>query len=287
MIEADLAYALTLGMVATVNPCGFAMLPAYLSYFLGLEGAEADARAGVPRALGVGLVVTLGFVAVFGAIGLAVTQLSLSIYENLPWVTLAIGVGLVVLGVAMWRGYQLSVSLPKVQLGSSGRELSSMFLFGISYAVASLSCTLPTFLVVMGQSFESNDLVSGVASYLAYAVGMGLVLSAITVAISLARGGLVRHLRRIQPHINRVSGVLLVVAGAYLAYYGWWESRVFSSDPSAAPPSGPVDFVTGIGNDIQRWVSDVGAERIGVVLGAAIAIAVVLAVGLRKPTTRS
>ncbi|MFN7150094.1 MAG: cytochrome C biosynthesis protein, partial [Microthrixaceae bacterium] len=24
-------------MVATVNPCGFAMLPAYLSYFLGLE----------------------------------------------------------------------------------------------------------------------------------------------------------------------------------------------------------------------------------------------------------
>ena len=287
MIEADLAYALTLGMVATVNPCGFAMLPAYLSYFLGLEGAEEDTRAGVPRALGVGLVVTLGFVAVFGAIGLAVTQLSLSIYENLPWVTLAIGVGLIALGVAMWRGYQLSVRLPKLQLGSSGREMSSMFLFGISYAVASLSCTLPTFLVVMGQSFESNDLVSGVASYLAYAVGMGLVLSAITVALSLARGGLVRHLRRIQPHINRVSGVLLVVAGAYLAYYGWWESRVLSGDPTAAPPSGPVDFVTGIGNDIQRWVSDVGAERVGVVLGAAIAIAVVLTVGLRKPTTRS
>ena len=45
------AYYLTLGMVATVNPCGFAMLPAYLSYFLGLEGEDAgEAEASVTQA---------------------------------------------------------------------------------------------------------------------------------------------------------------------------------------------------------------------------------------------
>ena len=38
MIDGAFAYAFTAGMVATVNPCGFAMLPAYLSYFLGIEG---------------------------------------------------------------------------------------------------------------------------------------------------------------------------------------------------------------------------------------------------------
>ena len=168
-------------------------------------------------------------------------------------------------------------------MGTSGRELSSMFLFGVSYAVASLSCTLPVFLPVMTRTFESSNLVSGVAAFLAYAAGMGVLLSAITIALSLAKGGFVRNLRAAQPYINKVSGGLLVVAGAYLAYYGYWEVRVLD-DPTNPPPSGPVDFVTGLGNDIRSWITDVGAERIGIALVAAIAVALVLAVGLRKPT---
>ena len=39
-MDARLALAFSAGMVATVNPCGFALLPAYLSYFLGLEDAS-------------------------------------------------------------------------------------------------------------------------------------------------------------------------------------------------------------------------------------------------------
>ena len=45
MIDAPLALAFASGMVATVNPCGFAMLPAYLGYFLGLEGQDRDVQA--------------------------------------------------------------------------------------------------------------------------------------------------------------------------------------------------------------------------------------------------
>lgn len=281
MIDAELAYAFTLGMVATVNPCGFAMLPAYLSYFLGLEGATGQ-RASVTRALAVGLSVTAGFVAVFGVIGLAITQLSLSIERHLPYVTMAIGVALVVLGVAMVRGFQLSVRLPKVQMGTSGRELPSMFLFGVSYAIASLSCTIGIFLPVMTRAFASSDVVSGLAAFLTYAAGMGLVLCAITITLSLARGGLVARLRSAQAHINTVSGVLLVVAGSYLAYYGWWESRVLA-DPRNPPPAGPVDLVTDLSDAIRRWVTDIGAERIGIVLAVLIAVAVVVAVGLHAP----
>ena len=70
MIDAPLAYAFGVGMVATVNPCGFAMLPAYLSFFLGLEGAEDDTRASVLQALTIGGVVTLGFLVVFGLLGI-------------------------------------------------------------------------------------------------------------------------------------------------------------------------------------------------------------------------
>ena len=37
MIDVDLAFPLAAGLIAAFNPCGFAMLPAYLSYFLGQE----------------------------------------------------------------------------------------------------------------------------------------------------------------------------------------------------------------------------------------------------------
>ncbi|HSL56865.1 MAG TPA: cytochrome c biogenesis CcdA family protein [Acidimicrobiales bacterium] len=287
MIDAELAFAFSAGMVATVNPCGFAMLPAYLSYFLGLEGADTDTRSGVLRGVAVGAVVTAGFVLVFGLMGLAITQFSLSINEQLPWVTMVIGVALFGLGIAMLRGFQLTVRLPKLQMGTGSRELSSMFLFGISYAVASLSCTLPIFLVVVTNTFETASFASGVAVFVAYAVGMGVVLMAITLALSLAKGSLVRNLRRALPHINTVSGVLLVVAGAYVAYYGYYEWRLFT-DPSNPPAAGPVQLVTEWNADITNWVNRTGATTIGWVLGGAL-VAVVAAVLLtrRRGTDRS
>ncbi|HMQ28498.1 MAG TPA: cytochrome c biogenesis protein CcdA, partial [Acidimicrobiales bacterium] len=164
MIEAPFALALTAGMVATVNPCGFAMLPAYLAYFVGAEdAADDDARAGILRALAVGGVVTLGFLLVFGTVGLAISHLSISINRFLPWVTLIIGVGLFVLGIAMVRGFELVVRLPKLDRGGDSRGLGSMFVFGISYAVASLSCTLPPFLAVTATTFSQLSYVSGVS----------------------------------------------------------------------------------------------------------------------------
>jgi cytochrome c biogenesis protein CcdA len=281
VIDAELAFAFSAGMVATVNPCGFAMLPAYLSYFLGLEGRGTDARSGVLRGLAVGAVVTGGFVLVFGLMGLLITQFSLQINEQLPWVTMVIGVALVVLGVAMLRGFQLTVRLPKLQMGTGGRELSSMFLFGISYAVASLSCTLPVFLVVVTNTFETSSFVSGLAVFLAYALGMGLVLMVITLALSLAKGSLVRSLRRALPHINTISGVLLVIAGAYVAWYGYYEWRLFT-DPANPPPAGPVELVTEWNADITNWVNRTGATTIGWVLGGLVVAAVVAVVVTRR-----
>jgi cytochrome c-type biogenesis protein len=91
MIDAPLAFAFTAGMVATVNPCGFAMLPAYLSYFIGLEDGGEDARGSVARALVVGVAVSAGFLAVFGVAGLLITAGIRSFIDYLPWVAIVIG----------------------------------------------------------------------------------------------------------------------------------------------------------------------------------------------------
>lgn len=286
MIDAPLAFAFSAGLVATVNPCGFAMLPAYLSYFLGLEGAGggaggADARAGVARALGVGAVVSSGFLVVFAVAGTLVTGGIRSFVDWVPWVALAIGLGLVVLGVAVLRGYRLAPALPKLERGGRDRGVRSLFLFGVSYAIASLSCALPVFLVVAGTVTRSN-LVSGVLAFLAYGLGMSLVLIVLTVAIALARQSLVRRLRAAVRHVDRLAGVLLVVAGAYIAYY--WATDL-DRDPGEGTPGGPIGLVYDWSASAADWVARTGGTRVGLGLAALVGVAVVFV--LSRPAPRS
>ena len=85
---------------------------------------------------------TAGFVVVFGAFGLLVTPLALSVEDELPWVAVIIGIGLVALVIAIIAGRQPTLKIPKLQRGGSDGTLSSMFLSGVSYATASLSCTV-------------------------------------------------------------------------------------------------------------------------------------------------
>ena len=187
MIDAPLALAFTAGMVATVNPCGFAMLPAYLTFFLGLDAgaADEDARAGVARALAVGAVVTLGFVAVFTTIGALISHLSLAVDEWFPWMTIVVGLAVLALGIALLGGFELRLALPHLERGARERTLPSMFVFGVSYAVASLSCTLPVFLSVVAGTFSRSNTASGIAMYVCFALGMGLVLTVLTLALAL------------------------------------------------------------------------------------------------------
>jgi cytochrome c-type biogenesis protein len=280
MDQRTLLLAFSTGMVATVNPCGFAMLPAYLSYFLGLDDTSDSPRAGVLRALAVGLSVSAGFLLVFFLLGVpfaAVRQASW-FQPNLPWVTVAVGLGLVVLGVAMVRGFEPTLRLPHLDRGTGSRELPTMFVFGVSYAISSLSCTIPLFAGLVAGSLTERDLVGGLASFVAYGLGMALVLMALTLAVALARQGLVRLVRRLLPHVHRIAGALLVVAGGYVAYYGWYEAQVLGG--RSAPR--PVDW-----NDaVLSWITATGAPRVGLLLLAAIALAVLVATGWRSSTAR-
>jgi cytochrome c-type biogenesis protein len=276
VIDAPLALALASGMVAAVNPCGFAMLPAYVSFFLGHEGDRVPRRGeSVARAIPVAAAVSLGFVVVFGVVGIALRPISATVQEYAPWATIVIGVGLVLFGFAMLAGRQLNPRLPKLNRGGRTTGLWSMFLFGVSYAIASLTCTIGIFIANIVNAFSRTDFVSGVAVLVTYALGMGLVITALTVAIALARDSVVRVLRSGMRHASRAAAVLMVVMGGYVAWYGVFSLRV-RRDPGTT--AGPVEWVEDWSGRATRLVSDVGATRLGLYLAAAIAAMVALSV---------
>ena len=269
MLEGPFALALAAGMAATVNPCGFALLPAYLAAFIG-DGDQQGARA-VPRAFAVSAAVTAGFVAVFGIFGLIITPLALSVEKYLPWATVVIGIALIGLGVSLARGRELNAHIPKLNKGGRDGTLLSMFLYGVSYAIASLSCTIGPFLAVTSTTFRSANLISGVGVFVAYALGMGIVVTALTVAVALAKAGLVGRLRQAMPYVSKGSGYLLVLAGAYVAWYGWFEIRTLNGGDGSDPI---VDRALVVQGWLQDAVVSGDPVQLALLLGA-----VLLAVG--------
>ena len=94
-------------------------------------------------------------------------------------------------------------------------------------------------------------------AYVAYAAGIALVVAVLAVAVALASAAAVDRMRRVLPYINRISGAVLVVVGLYVAYFGWYELRLFSGAGSADDP------VIAAAGRVQRtlagWVYEYGA----------------------------
>lgn len=216
-------YAFGAGMVASVNPCGFFMLPSYISYHLGTEEPgfyDASMLSRLGKSLLLGGVATLGFVVVFAIAGSLISAGGQWLIRIFPFAGMAIGLAMVVLGIwLLLTRRTLGIMAASRVTVSRERNLRNVFLFGIAYATGSLSCTLPIFLVVVGGSLAGQSLASSFGQFISYALGMGLILVAVTVGSALFQGSVARWLRQAIPYVHRASALFLVAAGAYLVYY--------------------------------------------------------------------
>jgi cytochrome c-type biogenesis protein len=268
-MEAPFALAFAAGLVASVNPCGFAMLPAYLSFLIG-TGERSEARpVAVARALRVGLTVSAGFLVVFGTAGLALTAGARWITTAIPWLALVAGIGLAIVGLFMLTGRSLPVRLPTPTRAVEGRGTGATAAFGVSYAVASLSCTLPVFLVVIGGAGTQGSFGAGVATFGVYAAGMALPLLAVAVALALGKDALIKRIRGAARYTTRIAGGLLVLAGGYIVFY--WATVLNPTDGGRAGDT----LVTGVETLSSRLTSVIGGNPVvsGLILAAAIAAA--------------
>jgi len=217
-----LGFAFSAGMVSSVNPCGFAMLPAYLGLYMGDSGNDGDERglaSRLQRAVLVGSIVTAGFVVVGVPIGLGVR----SIVGAFPWVGLSIGVLLAITGTYILSGGNLynsfAMRLSSRMGNANTNSIRSYFMFGLAYGTASLSCTLPIFLAVIGGTFTTGTFLDSLLQFLLYGLGMGTVILLLTLGMAIARGAMMGRLRNVLPYVGTISAMMLLVSGAFIVYY--------------------------------------------------------------------
>jgi cytochrome c-type biogenesis protein len=271
---AVLTLALVAGAVAAFNPCGFALLPAYLSLLVASPPAGAGATSqltAIGRAGRFTAGMTTGFVGVFGAFGLVVAPFALALERYLPVLTVVVGAALVAVGVWLLSGRSLALPLLTRRGRAPGTSWASQVGYGASFALASLSCTAAPFLAVTAGALRSGGPLAVVVTYVAYAAGMGAVVGVLALASATASVGLAARLRRTAPVLARVSGALLVLAGAYVAWYGWFELRVLAGTATGDPV---VDLAIGVQSVVARTVTAIGAPVLAV---GALGVAAVLA----------
>lgn len=214
-----IALALTAGAVAALNPCGAALFPSYLAILF--EG-EGPARAPAVRGLSAGGLMTLGFFTVFLLAGLLVASLGHLLLSLAPFVSVAIAILVLVLGVVALSGHLVMPAFFEGLLlhhrSEGGTLAGRIYTYGLAYAFASLSCALPVFLAIAAQAL-STGAVQAVVTFLVYALGMGAVITAASVVTFFAREWVSQRIVGAQPFITRAMGVILIASGAYLLWY--------------------------------------------------------------------
>jgi cytochrome c-type biogenesis protein len=232
-----LGFAFAAGMVATVNPCGFVMLPAFLTMYLTDQQGDAklsSSTRGMSRSLIKALYVSAalgsGFVLLFGGVGLAISSGARSFIVIFPWVGFFLGFVLAGLGTYLFAGgklYNNRAQSAASKIGTaSDTSVKGYFLFGISYAIASLSCTLPIFLGLISSSLATGGVVEATGQFLAYALGMTFVITVLTIGIAVFKGAMVSQIRRIMPYVHPISAGVLILVGGYLIFYWLTEGEL-------------------------------------------------------------
>lgn len=215
-------YAVGAGMVAAVNPCGVLLLPSLVAYYLTRSGAtelSGPRRAG--HALLLAGMATLGFVALFAVVGIVVGLGGQAIAGVFPIGGLLVGVLLT--GTGVWLAFTgrslgiltASQAMGRVQLG----DVRSLFGFGVAYAICSLSCTLPIFLVVAGTALASGGVLAAMGQFVGYALGMGAMLAAVVLGAAFFQSAVTRWTRTLVPYVHRLSAAFLLGAGLFIIEY--------------------------------------------------------------------
>jgi cytochrome c-type biogenesis protein len=277
-VSAAATFAFGAGLLATVNPCGFAMLPGFLSLYLGSEDTgERSALARGAQGFRVGLALTGGFASVFVVAGLILSIGLRSFVHVIPWVAVVIAVALVLVGMAMVFGGHVGLTAAsRVRVdGRSAEGCGRVVLFGASYAVASLSCTLAVFLIVVGQAVAAANPIRVLAVFGAYAAGSATVLVALSLSVALAKAAVARTVRWLAPVVSRLTGVLLTASGVYLVIY-WLPT--LNGDSSYTP--GVVRFTERLSATLESFFAAHTGLFVGV-FGALIVLGCILLLAAR------
>lgn len=207
------------GVLAFLAPCAVALLPGYIVAFI---SRNSDGSPRLSSRLGRGFKLAflsiLGILLIYSIAGAMIILAAQVLKDYMKWITIGMGGILIILGILMILGRNISLSF-NFQNSNTRTEAIEAFIFGVAYAIGALGCLFPLFLIVATQAMAAESVWEGSSYIFAYFAGIsGMMILTILLAI-FAKNFLMKNLRRVLPHMEKVTAILLIIAGGYVIYY--------------------------------------------------------------------
>ncbi|MDD9953029.1 MAG: hypothetical protein OXR66_01710 [Candidatus Woesearchaeota archaeon] len=215
MIELSLlSYSFVQGILAFFAPCAVALLPGYLASFV--TRAAGEKKNVLQTAMLLGCSTILGIILIYAVAGTLLFTIAQLVKQWIPWIVVGMGVLIIILGIMMLLGKNVSLPLHGPQLQSKNQYVEA-FIFGIAYGLGALGCLFPLFLVVVAASLKAGFI--GVSYIIAYGVGMSLFMLLFYILAVTAKEYLQKSLSKIMPHVMKIGGLAVIIAGIYIIWY--------------------------------------------------------------------
>lgn len=133
-------------------------------------------------------------------------------YAPIPGVAAAF---VITMGISVLRGSGY-ISFPIPFSPPERRGLLGLFIFGLTYGMASIGCSAPVFFSVLLYAVSTGGLVNAFFTFLAYSGSMALPLILVSILAARARSATLKRIRSIIPMLQKISGVFLVLIRIYL-----------------------------------------------------------------------
>ena len=208
--------AFTVGLLSFATPCLLPLYPAFVAYVAG--GVDAlRGRRGAPL---VGLLVLAGVLVAVALAGVVVTLVAAPLGSVLAVLVPIADVILIGLGVALLLGRNPFATLPGIAVPQARGPYRQAFVYGLVLGPLALPCAGPFLVALLAIALDPADVALRLATFVAFGLGMGLPLAALSFA-SFARGqALARGIAAHHAVIDRVAGLALIAIGA-LDLAGW------------------------------------------------------------------
>lgn len=131
---------------------------------------------------------------------------------------MGMGAVIIILGILMISGKNISFSI-NINRQQSNSETKEAFFFGLAYAIGALGCLFPLFLIVATQALSAPSPILGASYIFAYFFGISLMMVTAILVSTFAKDFLMRVIRKVLPKMDYITGLLLILGGAYVIYY--------------------------------------------------------------------
>ena len=221
--------AIVAGIAAFFNPCNFAILPAYITYYSSAtEKVKAKKEKKVQRrnVLLFGLVAGLGIVAFNLILGSIIAFLGVGIAKGFalagtdPNVYVRIfrgvvGVALIGFGFMNFtgKGFKWHFIAPKAKIKN---PLLGLFSFGFFYNAIGIGCSGPILAGLSIFAFSTGGFYSALFAFLIFSITMLILMFIISLFVGSANEKLLQKVAMQTPQIRKYSGLIIILVGIFL-----------------------------------------------------------------------